>query len=224
MPLDAVQCDGDVGQQDGGIVVVGVGGDPAHPRRRAFRPLGQQGRLAVPRRGDDRDHRRRAFGDEPLDQVGPGHDPWPGHRRMELRVRQVERELGRRSIDAFEVARRTAADLRCHAFDRTLPCQFVPERYSVGAQAPHRRTPDRLTTLGPTLAEEAGLQVADDVVDRAPADHERPSPRRAEREEQGQAQADDDREADDQERGPWRRCGRRGHRRWRPTPPHRRPG
>ncbi len=33
-------------------------------------------------------------GDQPLDQVGPRHDPWPGHRRMELGVGEVEGELG----------------------------------------------------------------------------------------------------------------------------------
>ncbi len=197
--FDAVQRDGDVGQQDGGIVVVGVGGDPAHPRLRALRPLGQQGRLAVTRRGDDRDHRRRAVG-RPAARPGrsasrslagpPADGAWSPPSR-----RGAWGSFDRRGRGARGNCRGPALPL----LDRTLPCQFVLESYSsLRTGVPSSPTLERTGHL----LEEAGLQVADDVVDRVPADDERPPPRRAEREEQRQAQPDHHREADDQERGP----------------------
>ena len=57
--------------------------------------------------------------------------------------------------------------------------------------------------MAPRLASgKAGLQVADDGIDRVSADDERASPRGAEGEEECQAQTDDDGKADDEERGP----------------------
>lgn len=77
-PLDAVDCHGDVGQQDRGIVVAIVGRHLSDPRPPALGPLREHGRLAVARRGDDGQQRRSVGGRQPVDEGGAGHDPGTG--------------------------------------------------------------------------------------------------------------------------------------------------
>jgi hypothetical protein len=68
--LDPVERGGDVGEQDDRVVVPVVGRDPAGPGLVVLGPLGEDRRLSVAGRRDDRDDRRAAVGDEPAEQRG----------------------------------------------------------------------------------------------------------------------------------------------------------
>ena len=68
---------GEIRQQHRRVVVAIVEGDP-RPFGLAFRPLGQQRRLAVPGWSDDGDGREHAASEQPFDQSGTKHDA-PAH-------------------------------------------------------------------------------------------------------------------------------------------------
>ena len=75
--LDPVEGDREVRQHDAGIVVEVVERKPGDGPWLAGRPLGEQRRLAVPRRADDRHDGRARLGEQveergPLDRTAPG--------------------------------------------------------------------------------------------------------------------------------------------------------
>ena len=90
--LDAVERDGQVREQDGGIVVAVVDGQPGHPGRVRRRPLRQHRRLAVPRGSDDRDHGPLARTEQALDDGGAVDDAGSDRRGGELRLVELEGE------------------------------------------------------------------------------------------------------------------------------------
>ena len=117
--FDPVDGHGDGGQQDCGVVVAIVGRDPTHARLLALGPLRQQRRLAVAGRGDDRDDGRGVLRGQAVDEERPDHDPRPGDRGMELRLRHVERKPGGRATRWRGGRARSVLGPRRH--DRSLP-------------------------------------------------------------------------------------------------------
>ena len=90
--LDAIQRGGEVGEEDGGVVVVMVCREPCDARLPVLGPLGEQGRLSVARRRHDSEHRDARRCDEALDERGPADDARAKTGRAQFR--RVEREAG----------------------------------------------------------------------------------------------------------------------------------
>ena len=90
--LDAIQRSREVGEEHGGVVVAIVRREPCDARLLVFGPLGEQGRLPVARRRDDREHGTTRRCDEPLDDRGPADDAGAKLRRVQLGL--VERKTG----------------------------------------------------------------------------------------------------------------------------------
>ena len=82
------------------------------------RPLCEQGRLAVARRGDHRDDRRLRRR-QPVYERCPRHDPRAVRRRVELGLQEFEGEPGRGSVICARNNRRRVGDLRLHPSERT---------------------------------------------------------------------------------------------------------
>ena len=85
-----VHCSREVPQEDDRVVVVLVQRYPREGPRVPRRPLCQQGRLAVPRGGDDRDDGQGAVRPEAVDQAWPRHRSRARHRNAELRLEDLE--------------------------------------------------------------------------------------------------------------------------------------
>ena len=101
--FDPVQRGGDVGQQDDGVVVVIVGGDPAGSWRLALGPLHERRRLAVPGWGDHGQHGRPGCAEHRGEQLGAGDDPRAGEGHLELGLGEPERDRGLRRWLGFRL-------------------------------------------------------------------------------------------------------------------------
>ena len=82
--LDPVQGDGEIGEQDGRVVVVVVERQPGDGPQLPCRPLGEEGGLPIPGRGDQRDDPRRRRVREQVEEPRPGDGTRMRRRRMEL--------------------------------------------------------------------------------------------------------------------------------------------
>ena len=90
--LNAVNCSRDVSQEHHRVVVSAVERNPSEWTRIGLGPLRKQRRLAVPG-GCDHGRERQRRRAQLRDDVRLRHGPGPGHRRRELHVDEVERNL-----------------------------------------------------------------------------------------------------------------------------------
>ena len=106
--LDPVNRGGDALEEQDGVVVLAVEGDPRERTRIGLGPPRQQRRLAVPGRRDHRRERQPRYA-QPRDHVHLSYSARPGPRRGQLHLQQVKRSLlyrhrrtnSRRSRDQF---------------------------------------------------------------------------------------------------------------------------
>ena len=92
---DPLQDDGEVGQQDGGVVEARVEGEPRDRPRILVDPLRQQSRLAVARWRQDRHHARLPGEQEPTEDRRARHRPLGNGGRSGPRRQQREPHRGR---------------------------------------------------------------------------------------------------------------------------------
>ena len=154
--LDPVEGRGEVRQEDGRVVVVVVEREPGHGSRLSCCPVGKEEGLPVPRRGHDRDDRRRRLGRQQADEADPLDDPGARRRGHKLGFHQRDRRQEARTVGLL--ARRfrgPASGIVVGDRHRTLVRSDDPES---GRQHPSMRSTGRSSTRleeGPERREQA---------------------------------------------------------------------